>query len=80
MNPALRIVEARERIAKLFEAESESLGRSSFQGRTLIGAAQIRDVLGMRESGMESGEIERRLRLKSGVVRKLGIGSVVENA
>lgn len=34
----------------------------------------------MRESGMESAEIERRLRLRAGLVKRLGVGSMVENA
>ena len=80
MNPALRIVDARQRIAKQWEEESESLGRASFQGRTLVGAPLIREVLGMREIGMESGEIEKRLRLRGGIVKRLGAGSVVANA
>jgi hypothetical protein len=79
-NPALLMVEARERIGRLWEEESESLGRGSFQGRTLISAGQIREVLNMRESGMESGDIERRLRLRAGLVKRLGVGSVVANA
>jgi hypothetical protein len=79
-NPAVLVVEARERINKLWEAENESVGRGSFQGRTMISAAQIRDVLSMKESGMESGEIERRMRLRAGLVKRLGVGSVVANA
>src|SRR2546423_1868223 len=51
-NPALLIVQTRERIGKAWEEESESLGRGSFQGRTMISAAQIREVVSMRESGM----------------------------
>jgi hypothetical protein len=73
-------VEARERIERLWEDESESLGRGSFQGRTLISASQIREVLSMKESGMESGEIEKRLRLRAGLIKRLGAGSVVANA
>jgi hypothetical protein len=79
-NPALLIVEARERIGRLWEDESESLGRGSFQGRTLISASQIREVLSMKENGMESGEIEKRLRLRAGLIKRLGAGSVVANA
>jgi hypothetical protein len=78
----LAIVEARERIGKLWETENESLGRPSFQGRTLIGAAQIREVLTMRESGMQGAEIEARLRLKAGLVNTLlgRGGATVANA
>lgn len=34
----------------------------------------------MHESGMERAEIERRLRLRAGLVKRLGVGSMVENA
>jgi hypothetical protein len=74
------VVEARERINKLWEEENASLGKGSFQGRTMISAAQIREVLTMKESGMESGEIERRMRLRAGLVKRLGVGSLVANA
>ena len=46
----------------------------------MISAAQIREVLTMKESGMESGEIERRMRLRAGLVKRLGVGSLVANA
>ena len=74
------IVQAQERIGKLWEEESESLGRGSFQGRTLLSAGTIREVVQLKESGAEGGEIERRLRLRAGVVKALGVGSVVGNA
>ena len=79
-NPAVLVIEARERINKLWEEENESLGKGSFQGRTMISAAQIREVLSMKESGMESGEIERRMKLRAGLVKGLGVDSVVANA
>lgn len=79
-NPAILVTQARERIGKLWEEESESLGRASFQGRTLISAGQIKEVLEMREHGMSASDIEKRLRLRSGLVQRLGAGGVVANA
>jgi hypothetical protein len=78
----LAIVQARERIGQRWEAENESLGRPSFQGRTLLGAAQIREVLTMRASGIPPAEIEARLRLKAGLVTTLlgRGGATVANA
>lgn len=39
-NSGLTVVQARERIAQQFEQEMESLGKSSFKGRTLISHSQ----------------------------------------
>jgi hypothetical protein len=79
-NPALLIVQARDRLAKVFEEESESLGRGSFKGRTLISAAEIKNLLSMRDDARRPpGEIERQLRLRPGVVGKLGQPGVVAN-
>jgi hypothetical protein len=80
-NPALLVVQARNRFTKLFEEESESLGRGSFQGRTLISAAEIKALLSMRDSGERlPGEIEKQLRLRAGVLGSLGPHGMVENA
>jgi hypothetical protein len=79
-NPALLIVQARERLASVYEEESESLGKGSFYGRTLISAAEIKDVLSMRDdSKRPPGEIEKRLKLRQGTVGKLGQNGVAGN-
>lgn len=79
-NPALLIVQARDQLAKIFEEESESLGRGSFKGRTLIGPAEIKTLLSMRDAeNRAAGEIEKQLRLQPGVVEKLGPRGVVGN-
>ncbi len=79
-NPAIAIVEARERIAKRFEEESESLGRGSFQGRTLISAREIKEALRLRDEGGRSPEeVEKQMRLRSGIISQLGPPGVVGN-
>jgi hypothetical protein len=80
-NPALLIVQARERLAKVFEEESENLGRGSFQGKTLINAGELKNMLSMRDEARRPlGEIEKQLSLRQGVVGKLGQVGVVGNA
>lgn len=80
-NPAIAIVEARDRIAKRFEEESESLGRGSFQGRTLISARDLKEALRLRdEGGKSAGEVEKQMRLRAGVICQLGPPGVVGNA
>lgn len=54
------------------------MGRSGFQGREYLDALTIRQVLAMRDrQGLSAEEIERLLRLKSGVVGRLGERGVV---
>lgn len=54
------------------------MGRSGFQGREYLDALTIRQVLAMRDrQGLSAEEIERLLRLKSGVVGRLGGKGVV---
>jgi hypothetical protein len=80
-NPALLVVQARDRLTKVFEEESESLGRGNFKGRTLISAAEIKALLSMRDNGKRlPGEIEKQLRLRAGGLGRLGSHGMVENA
>lgn len=77
-NPALLVWSARQRITKEAELEAESLGRQSHVGREYLDVLTIRQVLSMRDrQGLLDGEIERVLRLKGGVVGRLGGRGVV---
>ncbi|PIG88845.1 hypothetical protein AARAC_011491 [Aspergillus arachidicola] len=77
-NPALLVVTARQKIAKAAEREVELTGRQGFTGREYLDALTIRQALSMRDrQGMPSGEIERLLRLKKGVMDRLGEKGVV---
>ncbi|KAL4899744.1 hypothetical protein BDW74DRAFT_107199 [Aspergillus multicolor] len=72
-NPALLVVTSRQRIAAEAEAEAENLGKGAFEGRRYLDAFTIRQVLAMRDrQGMSEEEIERVLRLKRGVVGRMG--------
>ncbi|PYI28348.1 hypothetical protein BP00DRAFT_403156 [Aspergillus indologenus CBS 114.80] len=77
-NPALLTVTARQRITKAAEEEVDNLGRPDFVGREYLDALTIRQVLAMRDrQGLPAREIERVLRLKRGVVERLGVKGVV---
>lgn len=80
INPAIVVVQARERIGKVWQAERDALGRGSFAGRTLLGAGEIADVIRMRDEGSKGEEIEKKMRLNKGLVEKLGVRGVVANA
>ena len=71
-NSGTLVVEARETIAQRFDQELSDFGTRSFTGRTLISAKDVKEALRMRdEAGMSEGEIERQLRLKSGILSQL---------
>ncbi|KAE8348706.1 hypothetical protein BDV28DRAFT_142925 [Aspergillus coremiiformis] len=77
-NPALLVITARQKIAKMAELETGSVGRRGFTGREFMDALTIRQALSMRDrQGMPAGEIERLLGLKKGVMDRLGKKGVV---
>jgi hypothetical protein len=71
------LLTARYRIAEEADAEFANIGRKGSQGRSFIDVQTLRQVLVLREEGMRGSEIEGRLGLRSGVVRKLGREGVV---
>lgn len=79
-NPSLMIVKARDRINQKYDEEVEGIGRSSSGGRTLVSAKDIKEAIRMRDQGgMSSEEIEKQLRLKSGILSRLGKPGVFAN-
>lgn len=79
-NTGMMVVHARDRIAQQYEQELEELGRASFAGRTLISAKDVKEALRMRdEGGMSEGEVEKQLRLKSGILSQLAKPGVYAN-
>ncbi|KAI9662647.1 MAG: hypothetical protein M1831_002690 [Alyxoria varia] len=77
-NAALATLAARERIQAVYEEEKADIGRSGFQGKSLLDISTIRRILVLRdEQGMQLEEIERTLGLKNGLVKSFGgIGTV----
>ena len=72
-NPALLALNSRARITKEAEQEAESFGRSNHTGRKYLDVLTIRQILNTRDQqNLNNLEIERLLRLKSGVVDQLG--------
>ncbi|RMD40467.1 hypothetical protein DV735_g4657, partial [Chaetothyriales sp. CBS 134920] len=79
-NPAIAIVNARDRIAQRFEDECGQAGSRKFEGRSLLSAGEIREVLGAREQGRwADAAIEKQFRLRSGVLAQILSGGVVKN-
>jgi hypothetical protein len=79
-NPAILLVQARQRIARQYESELENQGRPSFAGRTLVSAQEMRQALTSRDdAGRPSNEVEKQMRLKPGVLDQLVTKGVVAN-
>ncbi|CAK7198681.1 hypothetical protein SEUCBS139899_001345 [Sporothrix eucalyptigena] len=73
-NTTLSVLEARRRIQDQAAADSEDFGRN---GREFLSALTLRDALVLRDRGAEPAAIESRLRLKPGVVARLGRPGIV---
>ena len=77
-NPAIQIIDARNRLSQAAEAEFGQTGRKGFQGREFLDVVLIRQALMLRDDkGLSDLEIERRLELKSGVMARLGRKGIV---
>jgi hypothetical protein len=79
-NPAIALVAARERWAALYNSDNDNLGRPNYEGRQLLTIREVKDVLRAREDGSKSlREMEKTMRLKPGILDKLGREGVVMN-
>ncbi|KAI1425122.1 hypothetical protein F5Y12DRAFT_393441 [Xylaria sp. FL1777] len=67
-NRTLNALEARRDLQARADAEFEDLSR----GREFLDAGTLRKALALQSLGVAPGEIEAKLRLKSGVVARLG--------
>jgi hypothetical protein len=80
-NPAMLLVQAREKFGKQFEAETDGRGRAGFPGRTLLSAKEIKEVFTLRDDGGKTSQhIEKELRLKAGILDHLAAKDIVANA
>jgi hypothetical protein len=76
-NPALQLLAARERLAKEANEELIRAGTAGHGGKQFLDVLTVKKILTLREGrngkvGMSDGEIEKALRLKSGLVGRLG--------
>ena len=77
-NPAVRILQQRSELARRAEAEFEAAARTNSDGREFLDVVILRQILMLRdERGLEEEEIEGKLGLKAGVVRRLGSKGIV---
>jgi hypothetical protein len=75
------LLTARSRLANEAEKEFANVGRSGSKGREFLDVVLIRQVLMLRDDqGLQATEIENRLGLAEGVVRRLGRKGVISGA
>ena len=75
-NATLGALEARRLLQERADAEFEDSATGT-RGREFLDASTLRHILGLRARGTPAREIEARLRLKPGVVARLGTQGVV---
>lgn len=71
-NTTLSVLEARRKLQEEASAEFDNMGLSTDKGREFLDVATIRDILILRERGIDPAAIEAKFRLKRGVVARLG--------
>ena len=77
-NPSLLVVNARQRITEAAEKEAEEFGRQNHGGREFLDVLTIRQAISMRDrQGLSARDIESTLRLKKGVMDRLGKKGIV---
>jgi hypothetical protein len=74
-NATLNAIEARNRL----QAQADSQLESMKDGRDLVDVGTLRQAIIWRQDGIAAEDIEKRLRLKRGVVAKLGPPGVVKH-
>jgi hypothetical protein len=75
-NPALRLLEARQRIQDEADRELENVGRRGFAGRKYIDAGTIQLALMRKKRGESDARIEEAYAVKKGRLSVLGKGIV----
>jgi hypothetical protein len=79
-NTTLGVLESRRRIEAQAKSELASTGKSTDQGREFLDIGTVKQILVMRQRGESAANIESRLRLKPGIVARLGPQGMVAPA
>lgn len=76
-NRTLGVLEVRRQLEARAKEELENMGKSTDKGREFLDIGTVRQILVLRQGGVSPADIESRLRLKPGVVARLGPQGVV---
>ena len=78
-NPAVTLLNRRQKLQEEADQEWENVGRKGFAGRKFIDVGTLRQAITLRDKQQKSpGEIETALRLQNGMIGKLGPKGLVE--
>lgn len=73
------MLDARQKLQEQADKELQRMRRPGFEGRSLVDTGTIQQILSMRDvMGMSEEDIEKRLELKRGTVKRLGPKGLVE--
>jgi len=79
-NATLSVLEVRRRLDTRARAELENTGKSTDKGKEFLDIGTVKQMLVLRQGGASAADIETRLRLKPGVVARLGPPGMVAPA
>lgn len=75
-NPALMVLQARQRLQEEAEEEVLNVGRKGFPGRRFVDVSTVRQALLLRQKGEGEEDVERKLGFRKGRLSVLGKGIV----
>lgn len=76
-NATLGVLEVRRRLEARAKGELENMGKSADKGKEFLDIGTVKQILVLRQAGAAAADIEARLRLKPGVVARLGPRGIV---
>ncbi|KAK4157774.1 hypothetical protein C8A00DRAFT_11425 [Chaetomidium leptoderma] len=79
-NATLGALEVRRQLEARARGELENMGKSTDKGREFLDIGTVKQILVLRQGGASATDIETRLRLKPGVVARLGPQGIVAPA
>jgi hypothetical protein len=79
-NATLNVLQVRRQIEQRARGELDNTGKSTDKGREFLDIGTVKQMLALRQGGASAADIEARLRLKPGVVARLGPAGMVAPA
>lgn len=78
-NPTLSALSARQRLQQEAEEDFESMGLANTQGRRFLDMRTMVDAMKLRGHGLADKDIEARLRIRPGLLERLGPQGVLSH-
>ncbi|KAH7321403.1 hypothetical protein B0I35DRAFT_477886 [Stachybotrys elegans] len=75
-NPTLSVLEARRMLQQQADMELESMAQRPDLGRRFLDMRTVMEAMQMREHGLSDADIETKLKIRPGLISKLGKATV----